>query len=492
MRILLVQPRQQRGVGFRRLSVVEPLAIETVAACLLKDHEVKILDFFTLPELRCLLASYKPDLCGISCGFTIDVYKSLNIAGEIRNSLPQAKIVMGGHHATMNPQDFHSDIVDYIVAGEGEETAPELANCLERGGDLREVPGLTLNLPEGQHFTGNRPAARDLDAMPFPARRLTGHYRKDYYLTFWRPLASLETARGCPYRCNYCSVWKFYKGKCRTRSPEWTVEALRQIKEHYVMFTDDNFLLDVPRAERIAALVKESGIRKAYFFQARSDAIVRHPGVIKTWREAGLENIFIGFEAIEDDALEALNKHNAVANNEAALEIANSLGVGVTASFIVDPRYGRAEFEKLRRYVSRLKENFRHLIPSFSVLTPLPGTDLAHQIGDKIATTNYELFDLLHSVLPTRLCLPDFYKEFASCYAVGYTPRRVLKEGLLPLVTSLLGGRFTPRHLGRIIDAVKMLSDPRIYVQDHEQPRREFAWGGPLKDKKLTAHTCEV
>lgn len=476
MRILLVQPRQQRGVGFRRLSVVEPLAVETVAACLEKEHEVRILDFFTIPELRALLESFKPDLCGISCGFTIDVYKVLAIAKEIRSSLPKAKVMVGGHHATMKFQDFYHDSVDYVVVGEGEETAPDLASCLDRGGDPREVLGLVLNLSEEQHFTGSRPTVRDLDSMPFPARHLTQRYRKDYYLTFWKPLASLETARGCPYRCNYCSVWKFYQGRCSTRSPEWTLEALKRINEHYIMFTDDNFLLDIPRAKRIAALIKESGIRKAYFFQARSDTIVKNPEVMKTWRQVGLENIFIGFEAIEDDALASLNKKNAVENNEAALEIVNALGVGVTAAFIVDPQYGVAEFEKLRRYVRRLKDNFRHIIPSFSVLTPLPGTDLAHQIGDKINTTNYELFDLLHSVLPTNLSLPDFYKEFASCFAVGYTPSRVLKEGVLPLLTNLVGRKFTPRHLGRIIDAVKMLTDHRWYMVDHSEKHTEFAW----------------
>lgn len=476
MRILLVQPRQQRGVGFKRLSVVEPLAIETVAACLEEQgHELRILDFITWPELHSTLDTFKPDLCGISCGFTIDVYKSLEVAKEIRSHYPKAKVIVGGHHATMNTLDFYNNNVDLIVMGEGEETAPELAACLENGGDLREVPGLTLNLPEGQHFTGPRIPKRDLNTMPFPARHLTKKYRQDYYLTFWKPLATLETARGCPYRCNYCSVWKFYEGKCRTRSPEWVVNALKQTDQYYIMFTDDNFLLDVPRARRVAALIKESGLKKAYFFQVRSDAIVRHPEVLTEWREVGLENIFIGFEAIDDEDLKALNKHNAVQNNETALEIANALHIGVTAAFIVKPEYGAAEFEKLRRYVERLKENFRHVIPSFSVLTPLPGTDLAHQIGDRIITTNYELFDLLHSVMPTRMDLADFYKEFAKCYAVGYTPARVLKEGLVPLISNLVGRKFTPRHLGRIIDAVKLLTDYKAYLVDHSPQQSEFA-----------------
>jgi radical SAM superfamily enzyme YgiQ (UPF0313 family) len=455
--------------------VVEPLALETVAACLGQEHEVKILDFFTYKELQEVLSSFKPDLCGISCGFTIDVYQSLEIAKAIRESGLRTFVLVGGHHPSMNPQDFHKTTIDAIVVGEGEETLPEVVSCLEGGGDLKEIRGLVINSPEGQFFTGPRPALRDLDALPFPARHLTRRYRKDYYLTFWKPLATLETARGCPYRCNYCSVWKFYQGKCRTRSPEWTVAAVQDIKERYIMFTDDNFLLDVPRAQRIATLLKEAKVKKSYLFQARSDAIVRHPEVVKVWREVGLENIFIGFEAIEDEALASLNKKNAVANNEQALEIANSYEVGVTASFIVDPEYGAAEFEKLRRYVKRLRDSFRHFIPSFSVLTPLPGTDLAHQIRDRIATTNYELFDLLHSVLPTRLSLPDFYKEFASCYAVGYTPSKVIKESIVPLITNLVGRRFSPTHLARIVDAVKMLTDHHFYLMDHQEPKGEFA-----------------
>ncbi|MDO8688938.1 MAG: radical SAM protein, partial [Dehalococcoidia bacterium] len=464
MRILLVQPRQKGGVGFKSLSVVEPLALEAIAACLTEKHEVKILDFFTDLELRSLLASFKPDLCGISCGFTIDVYKSLSIAKNVRNSSPKTKIVVGGHHATMNAYDFYKDSIDFVVVGEGEVTTPALVDCLERGGDLREVSGLILNEPDGQHFTGNRPPVRDLDALPIPARHLTKQYRKDYYLTFWRPVTTLETARGCPFRCNYCSVWKFYQGKCRTRSPEWTIEALKGIKEHYIMFTDDNFLLDIPRARRIAALIKESGIKKAYFFQARSDSIVKHPEVITEWRQVGLENLFIGLEAIDDAALASLNKKNDVQNNEAALEITNAHGIGVTAAFIVNPQYTTEEFDKLRRYVRRLKDNFRHVVPSFSVLTPLPGTDLAHQIGDTIATKNYELFDLMHSVMPTKLELPDFYKEFASLFAVGYTPYKVLKEGLLPMFSNLMGRKLTPRHLGRMIAAARMITGARFYM----------------------------
>lgn len=111
-----------------------------------------------------------------------------------------------------------------------------------------------------------------------------------------------------------------------------------------------------------------------------------------------------------------MDKQNSLANNERALEILHAQGVRVTASFIVDPKSDSGEFSRLRAYVRqrRIRQ------PSFTVLTPLPGTQLFDQYRQRLTTANYELFDLLHAVLPTRMALPDFYREFARLYRSAY------------------------------------------------------------------------
>ncbi|MDR5695381.1 MAG: radical SAM protein [Armatimonadota bacterium] len=462
MKILLIQPRRSSGLGFHPHALVEPLGLEMVAGAL-DAHQVSILDLLPSENLQAALESFRPDACGISCTFTVDVYRTLEIAAKIKEILPHCFVFVGGHHATLNPMDFFQGSVDAVILGEGETIAPALLRALQTGEDLRTVPGLMLFTPEGPYFTGLRSLLEDLDHLPFPARHLTAPYRRHYHLGL-NPIATVETARGCPYRCNFCSVWRFYRKRFRSKSPERVIAELLATPGSQVLFTDDNFLTDIRRAFRIAELVRQHRIRKEFLFQARSDSIVRHPEVITEWRKAGLSSVFIGFEKIDDEALESVEKRNSVANNERALEILRRLKIRVVASFIVDPNDGPNEFSRLRAYVRRL----RIRTPTFSVLTPLPGTQLFETLRQRLTTTNYELFDLLHAVLPTRLPLPEFYREMARLYRSAYLGQFAnWLSTARALTAGLVRGRIS---LGRVKDSVLAgwnLFNPRSYLADH-------------------------
>lgn len=450
-------------MGFHPHAVVEPLGLEMVARAL-EGHHVEILDLFPSENLTAAIESLRPDACGISCTFTVDVYRTLEIAAKVKEMQPQCFVFVGGHHATLNPMDFLHEAVDAVILGEGETTAPALLHALQTGADLQSVPGLMLFTPEGPRFTGMRPLLEDLDRLPFPARHLTAPYRRHYHLGL-NPIATVETARGCPYRCNFCSVWRFYRRRFRMKSPERVIAELVTTPGSHVLFTDDNFLTDIRRASRIAELVRQNRIRKEFLFQARSDSIVRHPDVIAQWRKAGLTSVFIGFEKIDDEALESVEKNNCVANNERALEILRRHRVRVVASFIIDPTDGPSEFARLREYVRRL----RIRTPTFSVLTPLPGTQLFEALRQRLTTTNYELFDLLHAVLPTRLSLPEFYRELAKLYRSAYLGQLANWASTAgALIAGLVRGQLS---LSRVKDSILAgwhLFNPRSYLAGHE------------------------
>ncbi|MBC7106624.1 MAG: cobalamin B12-binding domain-containing protein [Firmicutes bacterium] len=460
MRVLLVQPRQKPGLGFKSISVIEPLGLEMVAGNLERHATVRILDLFSPADLLPALRQFRPDACGISCSFTVDVYQTLAIARQVKAWRPDTVVFAGGHHASLTPEDLRDPAIDFIVTGEGEEAAPEALNCLARGGDLTGVPGLVLNLEDGQLATGPRDLIRDLDTLPFPARHLTLPYRKRYYLGFQRPISALETARGCPFKCHFCSVWQFYRGRCRAKSPERVVEEFRQIDSDYVLITDDNFLLDVGRAERIGELLERAGLRKRINFQARSDTIIKYPSLINLWQRLGLYKVFIGFEKIEEEELAAIGKRNTVENNERALKFLQERGIGVVASFIVDPDYDRQDFAKLRNYVRRLKIS----TPSFTVLTPLPGTDLYNRLKEKIVNHNRELFDFLHAVLPTRLQPQEFYRELARLYLAAYGRPGYVVRSALSMLAGLLTGRISPGQFRQLIIGGRRYISPWSYL----------------------------
>ena len=273
----------------------------------------------------------------------------------------------------------------------------------------------------------------------------------------------METARGCPYRCDFCSVWKFFQGKCRMKSPEHAFHEIKSIREKYIFLADDNFLLSVPRAKRIAELLIENRIRKRFSFQARSDAIVEHPEVIPLLRQAGFWKVFIGFEKIDEEAMGTLNKHNSVRNNEEALKILRAHGMEIIAAFIIDPAFQVKDFRRLRQYILDRKL----YSPSLTILTPQPGTELFARVKEKLVTTNYELFDYVHAVLPTKLKLPDFYNEFTELYKAGYAWSQIGWEG----VAAILRNTFSLSHLIAMKRAAWASVEPLNYLAGHD---REF------------------
>jgi radical SAM superfamily enzyme YgiQ (UPF0313 family) len=466
MKVLLVQPPQFGKPGFNKVALVEPLGLEMVAGALLPEHDVRIHDMRVDANVEKAINSFKPDAVGISCCFTIDVYRTQKIAEKAKSSgVPF--VFVGGLHASLNPPDFDYPAVDCVVVGEGEFGARELIDTLAEGGDLTRVTGLVINTGDGQVTTTARVQAKSLDELPMAARHLIKGKRGRYFFNFWKPLATIETARGCPHRCNFCSVWTFFEGRCRTKSPERVAEELSRLSEKFVLITDDNFLLSVKRADEIADILKARGINKRYSFQARSDTIVKHPEIIRKWREVGLSHVFIGFESLDEEELKAVNKKNTVETNELALNLVQEMGISVTTAFIVNQSYGHSEFERLRKYIT----SKRISVPQFTVLTPLPGTELFREVASKITTTNYELFDFLHSVLPTKLSPPEFYQEFASLYRAAYINSGVLKRRAVPLIMGLATRRLTLSHMRRILISAREFADFTNYLKPLDAAR---------------------
>jgi radical SAM superfamily enzyme YgiQ (UPF0313 family) len=348
-----------------------------------------------------------------------------------------------------------------VVIGEGETTTPDLVSALEGRRDIEHVPGLVINRCGQQKRTPLRETIKNLDSLPLPSRHLLQPYREQYYLGFQKPLVSVETARGCPYRCEFCSVWKFYGGQCRIKTPERVVEEIVPLRGKYLFFTDDNFFPSAQRGQRIAELLLERGIRKRITIQARSDAIVTHPELISLWKKAGLWKVFIGFEKIEDAELCALGKSNTVKNNEEALRILRANKVEVCASLIVDTQYERKDFRKLRHYIHQ----WRLYSPSLSILTPLPGTDLFHRLKNRLTSRNLELFDLAHAVLPTRLNLRDFYREFSALYRTGY-----LRAGMGWEILTVWVRRWTSTgELFKMLKSAWAMGSARYYLSGHKR-----------------------
>ncbi len=472
MKIAFLKPPIGGILGLEMLTFVEPLGPISIAGGLeAEGHICKVFDFRIEGEDQgmALCKAFAPEVVGLQCNFTTERFRLLRLAERVRRELPDAFVLVGGHDASREPGWFLHPSVDAIAVGDGEEVMPPLVEALARGIDLAKVPGLILNRDGGQCPTGPAPAREDLDSLPLPARHLIAHYADRYYINFRKPLALMETARGCPFKCNFCSVWKFHQSTFREKSPERVVAELRAIEAPNVFITDDIFWMDVRRGEEMARQIKAAGIKKYFTVQTRTDIICKFPHLIEMWKDCGSLSIFLGLEAVTDEGLRSVNKRNTMSNNARALAILKEMGVGYTPNFIVDPAWDHDDFTTLRDWITETGA----YNSGFSVLTPLPGTDLWETDQHRVTTKNWEMFDIVHAVLPTRLPLADFYEEYSRLWRhvldVRYRHRGRLRT-YVGLGAALATGKVTLDAVRKGMNLAKVFSKPETFLHAHQEP----------------------
>ena len=469
MKIAFLKPPVGGILGLEMLTFVEPLGPICVAACLEQDgHECKVFDLRIDGEEHglALCRAFAPDVVGLQCNFTTERNRTIRLAKRIKRELPGVFVVIGGHDASRDPDWFHHDVVDAIAVGDGEEVMPPMIDALASGRDLKTVPGLLLHRQDAWVSTGHAPARPDLDSYPMPARHLIEHYADHYYINFRKPLALMETARGCPFKCNFCSVWKFHESTFREKSPARVVKELEAIKAPNVFITDDIFWMNVRRGEEMAKQIKAAGIKKYFTVQTRTDIICKFPHLIEMWKDCGNLAIFLGLESVTDEGLKAVNKKNTADNNVRALEILKDLGVGFTPNFIVDPAWDRDDFKRLRDWI----ESTGAYNSGFSILTPLPGTDLWDTAKQNVNTQEWEMFDIVHTVLPTKLPLEEFYAEYSGLWKhvmdVRYKHRGRVKTWL-QLGAALATRKVTFQAVRKGMNIAKVFSKPETFLSAH-------------------------
>lgn len=419
MRVLLIWPNSRNELlGWGDLgAVAEPLALEYLASGLALDgHQIKLLDLRLHPSaLTETLQCFDPDAVGVT-GFSMHVRTARGILATVKAWRADCVTVAGGHHATLLPEDFFEDTVDYVVCGEGIGPLRALCRRLQAGDPGAGVAGVWQRTAAG-FVDGGPPPAFLIDDLPFPDRNISVADRPSYFIDWMRPVALLRSTVGCPYRCTFCSLWKIMDGRYHKRSVDLVVEELRQIEEDWVFLVDDEAFIDGRRMLKLAQGVKKANIHKRLFAYCRIDTLLRSREVMMAWREIGLERLFIGIDAISGKDLSEYNKRCEPAEIEAGLALARQLGIEVFAQFVVNTDYDRRDFQRLARFI----EHHRIDYPSFTVLTPIPGTDLLGNFDSVIerqpnGRPNWDLFDCQNAVTRTRLPKDEFRREYRKLY----------------------------------------------------------------------------
>jgi len=392
---------------WNRYRVWKPLGLLVLGGLTPPEWEIRIVDEnLSVPDYT---AMPRPDLVGITA-FTSQAPRAYEVAGRFRSlGVP---VVMGGIHATMRPEEAIQR-VDSVVKGEAEAIWPQVLADV-RHGVLKRVyasePANMANIP---------PARHDL---------LSSGYA----------FGAIQTTRGCPLNCSFCSVSAFNGSRYRHRPIENVVREFRSIQEKYVLVVDDNLIGirddQIARAKDLFRAMIQANLRKKWIGQVTIN-MADDEELLMLAARAGCMGVFIGFESPTMEGLAEIGKKfNYLKGRDfkASVRRIQRHRILVAGSFIIGLDsdtlgIGKRIAEAGNRY------GVDHLNVLF--LTPLPGTRLWDKMESqgRIAADafpeDWKYYTLSFPVARYQhLSWADMLREMDSCNRVFYSPLRVVRR----------------------------------------------------------------
>lgn len=471
VRILLLRPdpgNERFGLGpfFR----VEPLGLEYIGAALeRRGHDVAIVDARFDRNLAAWMRRFRPEIVGISGMHALEYDQVISAARVARREAPGVFVIAGGHAASAYPDPLEIPEIDAICVDDGEEIFPALVEARERGRDLAEVPGVRFRTRSGWSEALPLPDRTALDAVPLPARGLVSRYRNRYHCLLFKPVWLVETARGCPFRCSFCSVWQLYGRTFRERSIGAVADDFVSVGEN-VFIVDDLFWNHPARSLDLARELKRRGVRKNWILvQTRTDLVCRNPELLAEWRPLAKDfDVFFGLEAASDAGLSGVTKDATANQSVEAARIARELRYGVTGNFLVDPDWDEENFRELWDFVE--ENGFQRA--GYTILTPLPGTDLFRRHEDRLRGQAWFKFDMSHLLWEPRLGARRFFELYAETWR-----RSILNTAGEKTWTDWMK-QVRPAqipYLVRVLARTQRMMKPEAYMREHGKPRRAGA-----------------
>ena len=350
MKIRLIDPAYEHPYISHSQKVIKTiwfarLTLTTLAALTPPEIEVKITDENVEP----IDFEEEVDLVGVT-GMVMHAHRAYEIARRFRQR--GVPVVMGGPHASSLPLEA-KEHVDSVVIGEAENVWKGLIEDFKNS-DLKPFY--------------KRDAFSSMVGMPQPRLDLL---RKDAYMT----VNCVQTTRGCPHQCDFCHVTHFFGKTYRCRPVEEVIEEVKRLEGDFIVFIDDNIAGNRRYAKDLFTRLKP--LKKKWASQA-SLTLTRDPDLLKLAAESGCVSLFLGVESLSSENLKDVNKSfNQAHQLEEAMKVLHDHDIMILAGFIFGLDHDdEGVFERTLRFCERNRIE----LPSFFILTPLPGTPVFQRI----------------------------------------------------------------------------------------------------------------
>ena len=351
--------------------------------------------------LGTLAGEFQPDLVVMNA-VTPAIESDLGTVGVVKAACPSAKVGVIGIHPTALPEHCFSlaPALDFVIRGEPEQTAREVAAAIRDRRPIEHVQGLSLRANGGavQH-NPDRPFIDNLDELPFPAWDLID--RRRYIMPFTNEQFLLvPTGRGCPFDCIFCADSTYYGKKLRLRSPGSIVDELRRNVRQFgirqFLFWSESFTMNPRFAKEVAREILRRDMRIQWVCNSRVDHVDAE--MMRLFKKAGCTMIGFGVESGSQEVLDAIRKRTTVEQAREAVLLCHEVGIEVVAHSVLGfPCDTRETITRTLEFMKELDVDFAQ----FYCAVPFPGSELYETARSRgwINTDDWTMFEQNFSVL---------------------------------------------------------------------------------------------
>ena len=361
------------------------------------------------------------DMVGIST-ITSTAPRAYAIADQARQM--GLSVIMGGSHVTFLPDEALAHC-DFVIRGEGEKALPLFLEKWQSQQDLSVVPNLSYRYDQQIIHNPSAELIDNLDSIPYPDFSLIHNGIKS---TFGYKVVPVQTSRGCPFDCEFCSVTGMFGRQIRFRSTANIIQELRQYNHprNFVFFYDDNFTANRKRTKELLQAMIAEKFRFRWSTQVRAD-VGNDSELVELMSKAGCQTVFIGFESIDAENLLAIDKRQSVADIETAIALLLHHRIQIHGMFIFGLDNDTPERLAATADFARRKNLST---AQFLILTPFPGTATYRKLAGegRIKSTDWGLYDAHHPVYqPRKLTMRQLQHAQILAHDSFYSRRQSLK-----------------------------------------------------------------
>jgi radical SAM superfamily enzyme YgiQ (UPF0313 family) len=346
------------------------------------------------------------DVLGLSV-ITRTANQSFELARRVRAINPRVKILFGGPHPTALPEES-LQFGDVVVTHEGDYTLPRVLERLQDNlGDpqLTDLPGVNylgrdgeiLRNPDRPYLTGE-----ELSALPFPfySDRVNRGITHNV----------VNTSRGCPYECEFCSVIENFGRGFRFLDDDAAVALIRhtiQLNGKPIFFGDDIFAANRARTTRLLERLLSEGVKMPRWFAQVRVETAQDRALLRLMKRANCAMVFIGLESVNEETLRLFNKHSTLEKNRIAVAAFKEAGIRVHGMFVLG---SDADTPETLRETLKFARESRLTTTQFFALTALPGPPLTRRLAEEkriFAWGDWQLFDAQHAVVCSTRISPS-------------------------------------------------------------------------------------